>query len=420
MVQDRLAKLLRTSCIRLLIALGACLAAAAPAAAEIAGLEGHWAGAIVEAAEEIGLVEGYPGAPFKPDSAVTRAEFIKMAAAAGGLSPLAGAAAPVFKDAGREHWAYPYVRAATVAGVVYAGDYPDGLFKPDEPVTREEIAVICSRLLAGRGVALQMPAERDGALTLMAAEGILRGYPDGSLGEKNPATRAEACAVALRLKMRLLEADAAAERRWLAANQSPAGYVLPGGGRPDIVPYFSNIAYLALCADPAYRDAVKKYLEWVLARLNDADRWGLAGTIYDYLAAEGGELISTGRYDSADSYAATALSLAAAYYKATGDADLIRRHYRELSQVAAVITTLQDADGLVWSRPNLQIKYLMDNCECYRGLADWSGLLADLGFVELAGLYRQKAEWLKRAIETRFWAEEAACFAWAVDQEGTR
>lgn len=76
-----------------------------------------------------------------------------------------------------------------------------------------------------------------------------------------------------------------------------------------MVPYFGNLAARALL--PEYPAAVRCYMEWYLAKLNRADHWSLAGTICDYELRDG-RLEATGRYDSADSYAATFLSLAAA------------------------------------------------------------------------------------------------------------
>jgi hypothetical protein len=384
-------------------------------------LEGHWAQNIVETAEELGFVEGCPDQSFGPDEPVSRAEFVKMALASGGVDPVKKNAGVLFKDVPGGHWAFPYLEAATVAGVVYKEDYPDGAFGPGEAISREEMADICHRLLAKRGDLKPVSSVApESGLARMVAEGILHGYPDGSLGGESAATRAETCAVALRLKMKLLEADASAECRWLTTAQSPEGFISLAGERPDIIPYFTNLSALALCDDATYRDAVKAYLEWTMAHLNPTDKWGLAGTIYDYQAVDGKNPVSMENYDSADSYAATALSLAAAYYRTTKDAGFIEKHYRELAQVAAVILTLQDSDGLVWSKPNLQVKYLMDNCECCRGLADWSGLLADLGCKDLALLYGRKAEQIKRAVENQFWDEGEACYAWAIDQEGKR
>lgn len=393
---------------------------AGAAAAKSPDTGGHWAERMIETAGELGIAAGYSEEVFGPDLPVSRAEFLKMTVLAGGLPVVKNSAGAVFKDIGPEHWAYPYIQSAVAAQVVHPGDYPGGSFSAGEPITREEAATLAGRILAGRQGQDLPTATRRGQdwLIFLVKEGVLTGYPGGDPGGRGIATRAEACVMALRLKERLLALEAAAECRWLAGFQSVDGYFTLSGNRPEAIPYFNNLSALALCDEPQYREAVKKYLDWSFARLNRPDSFGLAGTIYDYREVEGKPLVSAENYDSADGYAATLLSLAAEYYKNTGDAGLIREHFLDLSSVAAVIVTLQDSDGLIWAKPGLQIKYLMDNCECYRGLSDWAGLLSALGYSDLAALHGRKADAIKRAVETRFWNEEEACFAWAVDREG--
>ncbi|MDD4238562.1 MAG: hypothetical protein PHT62_08400, partial [Desulfotomaculaceae bacterium] len=114
------------------------------------------------------------------------------------------------------------------------------------------------------------------------------------------------------------------------------------------------------------------------------------------------------------------ISLAAGYYRSSGDLTFIRAHYGDLATVSEVIVKLQDDDGLTWAKSDLQIKYLMDNCECYRGLKDWSYLLAEMGFEEQSDLYDSKAGLIKDGILNYFWDEDTACFAWAVDADGTK
>jgi len=77
-----------------------------------------------------------------------------------------------------------------------------------------------------------------------------------------------------------------------------------------------------------------------------------------------------------NSYAATFLSLAWAYYQ-TGDANAqayVKTLNYQLDVIGGVIVQTQQADGLTWAKPDYQIKYLMDNCEAYRGLSDLASL----------------------------------------------
>lgn len=389
-------------------------------AATTGDIENHWAQRDIKMVLNLGIAGGYPDENFGPDQVITRAEFIKMLVSAGWVKPAIENEQPVFQDVGQEHWAYPYVESAAAAGIVAAAASPGNFFKPERIVTRADVAAMAGRLMVSEhlpGVLSPVDDQGKNWLAIMEKEGIICGYPDGSIGDDSGLTRAEACVVILRLKERLLAAQTDRERQWITSNQSNAGYILMAGNRPDINPYFGNLTAMAQLGQPGYLDGVKKYLEWSLSNLNYPDRWGLNGTIYDR-RLEGGVLQSVYSYDSADSYAATLLSLTAGYYLATGDLTFIRAHYGDLATVAEIIIKLQDADGLIWVKPDLQFKYLMDNCECYRGLKDWSYLLAEMGSKEQCGLYDSKAELLKNGILDCFWDKDTACFAWAVDQNG--
>lgn len=391
-------------------------------ASEAGDIENHWAEGAVETAINLGIAGGYPDELFGPDQLITRAEFTKMVVDAGRLAPAKKNVEPTFTDVGRDYWAYPYIAAAATAGIVAGEGSPAPAFEPERAITRGEAAAIAGRLMAGEhlpGVPVSQGGRLNNWVAFMRESGILYGYPDGSPGEEAGLTRAEACAMVLRLKEKLLAAEADRERRWIASVQSAEGYIPMAGGRPDVIPYFGNFTGMAQTGGAEYLGGVKKLLDWSLSNLNFPDRWGLNGTIYDR-RLEGSVLQSVYGYDSADSYAATLLSLVAGYQRSSGDLNFIRQHYRELSTVADVIITLQDSDGLVWTKPNLPVKYLMDNSECYRGLKDWSYLLAELGLKESSDLYDRKAETVKKGIMDQFWDEDKACFAWAVDQEGRK
>lgn len=386
------------------------------------GIDRHWAERDIEKVIQLGIASGYPGQPFEPDRMVTRAEFVRMLTAAGWVRAFDGNSQPTFKDVGTGHWAYPFVEAAAAAGIVAGEGKNERDFAPDRVLTRAEMAAMAGRLMAAEhlpGVPAKEVGEQGGWLALLHKEGLISGYPDGSMREGSGLTRAEACAVVLRLKEKLLAAHAGEERRWISSSQRKDGYIVMGGGRPDILPYFGNLTEMAQLDKPEYLDGVRKYLVWYLANLNYPDSWGLNGTIYDRRLEEGAAR-SVYEYDSADSYAATLLSLVDGYCLSSGEAGFARDHYRDLSTVSEIIITLQDSDGLVWAKPDRQFKYLMDNCECYRGLKDWSHLLAELGYQEQSSFYDSKAELIKKGILERFWDEDTSCFAWAVGQGGEK
>jgi hypothetical protein len=74
-------------------------------------------------------------------------------------------------------------------------------------------------------------------------------------------------------------------------------------------------------------------------------------------------------YDSADSYAATFLSVLWGYYKKSKDAAYIRSRYAGINRIIAVIFAAL-REGLTIAAPDYPIKYLCDNAEVYRGLDD--------------------------------------------------
>lgn len=162
---------------------------------------------------------------------------------------------------------------------------------------------------------------------------------------------------------------------WLATQTLPDGAILYSS--TEIDPYFSNLAATGWLADSSRIPAVEAWMKWYLAHLNQPDSSGLHGTIYNYNVSSGAET-STGDYDSADSYAATFLSLAEALWN-TGDQEA-QKFLQGLSEqdflsIAGAITSLQQANGLVYAKADYKVEYLMDNSEDYRGLADFAALL---------------------------------------------
>ena len=94
----------------------------------------YWFYKEVETLYNIGIVDGTEEHKFSPDEPVTRAEFAVMAARFADLDYTGG---NIFDDVPNGHWAYSYINAAANAGWVEG--YPDGSFRPDEPISRAEV-----------------------------------------------------------------------------------------------------------------------------------------------------------------------------------------------------------------------------------------------------------------------------------------
>lgn len=101
----------------------------------------HWAQPAIKDLMRQGVLVGYPDGTFKPDRFVSRAEFARMCVKAFGL-PANGS--KTFKDL-TTHWAKADVAALAETGAV--DGYPDGTFRPDQPITRAEMVAALDRLL---------------------------------------------------------------------------------------------------------------------------------------------------------------------------------------------------------------------------------------------------------------------------------
>lgn len=90
----------------------------------------------VELLAALGVVKGYPDGTFQPGRQVTRAEFAKMLVVALGRAPAPGGGAPFPDTAG--HWAASQGYLQVAVALKAVAGFPDGTFHPDDPVTRAE------------------------------------------------------------------------------------------------------------------------------------------------------------------------------------------------------------------------------------------------------------------------------------------
>ena len=102
----------------------------------------YWFYKEVETLYNIGIVDGTDEHKFAPDAPVTRAEFAVIAARFADLDYEGG---NIFDDVPNGHWAYSYINAAANAGWVEG--YPDGSFRPDEPISRAEVVRLVNGMI---------------------------------------------------------------------------------------------------------------------------------------------------------------------------------------------------------------------------------------------------------------------------------
>lgn len=154
---------------------------------------------------------GYTDGTFGPERNMTRAEVTTMFARL--LTEQIEADktyANTFNDVPKSHWAADYIGYMQQFGIITG--YPDGSFRPDAPVARAEFAAIASRfekLTEGTKSFTDVPAAYWAAkyINFAATRGWVNGYPDGTFRPKDPITRTEVAAVTCRLLERTADQD---------------------------------------------------------------------------------------------------------------------------------------------------------------------------------------------------------------------
>ncbi|OPX86476.1 MAG: Endo-1,4-beta-xylanase A precursor [Pelotomaculum sp. PtaB.Bin104] len=160
-------------------------------------INGHWAFDNINKLLATGCISGYPDGTFRPDHPISRAEFITVLVKAFGLEHKEGKS---FADTAG-HWAGEYIATAAACGIANGYDYVN--FGPDDQITREQMAVMIvkaakiepaagSPSFADSGVISGWAVE---AVNTAAAHGIMKGYPDNTIGPQGNVTRAEAVTV---------------------------------------------------------------------------------------------------------------------------------------------------------------------------------------------------------------------------------
>lgn len=120
---------------------------------------GHWSHAGIDYCVANDLMNGFPDSTFRPNGDLTRAQLVTILYRVEG-EPEATYADGTFADVAATDWFAAAVAWAAENGVVEG--YPDGTFRPDKAITREQIATILYRM--------------EGAPE--TAENALNGFPD--------------------------------------------------------------------------------------------------------------------------------------------------------------------------------------------------------------------------------------------------
>lgn len=166
--------------------------------------QGHWAYDAIDRVVAKGWFEGYPDNTFHPNAEIERAEAMKVFVQFLGLQ-LKNTEVSSYNDVAVTDWYSPYIEAGKdlfPPKVNFDGSVP---FLPKQPITREDV---CYALVIAKGYepmtvnadqsVLNMFSDQNSIsanvkdyVAVAVSNGLISGYPDGTIGAQDPLTRAE-------------------------------------------------------------------------------------------------------------------------------------------------------------------------------------------------------------------------------------
>jgi uncharacterized surface protein with fasciclin (FAS1) repeats len=211
---------------------------AAPAATNFADVgTDYWSGPFIQALAVRNVITGFPDQTFRPNQAVTRAEFAAMIQKAFNQTPVRQLSTSGFRDVPANYWAASAIQEAYETG--FMAGYPDNSFRPNEQIPKvQAIAALSSGLnlsASSSGSASEIlntyytdaSAIPEYAVNNVAAAtqaNIVVNYPDvKQLNPQTPLTRAEAAALLYQALVRQGQAQP------LAANLPASQYIVAAG-----------------------------------------------------------------------------------------------------------------------------------------------------------------------------------------------
>lgn len=154
----------------------------------------YWGQPYTEKIGKLGIINGYPDGSFKPSNLITKQEFINM------LYRVDKPNAPRIVG---PMWADAAISWATSKKITHTNT------GWDQPITRAEICWSMANYYSILSVPSVFSDTRgnwaDGAIGGCTTIGLIIGYPDGTFKPDNPITRIEICAIISRMDVTVLE-----------------------------------------------------------------------------------------------------------------------------------------------------------------------------------------------------------------------
>ncbi|MBD2355155.1 S-layer homology domain-containing protein [Tolypothrix sp. FACHB-123] len=211
----------------------------------------YWASPFITALAQRNIIAGFPDGTFKPDQAVTRAQFAAMIQKAFNQNPVRQLTTGGFSDVPANYWAADAIREAYETG--FMSGYPGNRFLPNEQIPKVQAIVALSSglTLASSSDAAtvlnsyytdasSVPNYAVNAVAAATQSNIVVNYPEiRQLDPQRTLTRAEAAALLYQALVRQ------GQLQPIASNLPAASYIVAGGATTPTQPGSTDIVSLA-------------------------------------------------------------------------------------------------------------------------------------------------------------------------------
>jgi spore germination protein YaaH len=164
-------------------------------------ISGHWAQNDIINMNNQDLLSGYENYSFQPEQNITREEVASLLVR---VMKLSSQQQMSFTDVAKDRWSYSSINTMAANGMM--SGYPDSSFKPNQPITRGELASVLNRCFPTLPMEQSVSPVVDInqhwaklAIINLQKAGIARGYDDGTFRPDRAVTRAEAAAMVWRI-----------------------------------------------------------------------------------------------------------------------------------------------------------------------------------------------------------------------------
>ena len=190
-------------------------------------MQNHWAQKDVEYLANEGLISGVADGVFDPEANITRAEYITILDRAMGYTVSSGES---YADVAQDMWYAPFVATAKTNGLLNGLPTQDG-FKPEQPITREEMALFTynaikatkknDQWVSSLPTAWESFTDKETvsdwakeSLQYLIQTGIIKGTSDTTVSPAENATRAQGAVVLKRFMQQFVWAGPRTDAEW--------------------------------------------------------------------------------------------------------------------------------------------------------------------------------------------------------------